>query len=656
MAKSDKPSKGSVNRRGFLKGAAASAAAGAAALVTNSETSEAQRGAGAGQGNGVGPGSAPPPSPEGLARDAGNVQPPAATARAITRPGSDLMTQVLRDLGVEYVASNPGSSFEGLQESLINYGNPPNKMPEFITALHEESAVTMAHGYGKAEGKPMCALLHATIGIQHAAMSIYQAYYDRAPVLILVGRDEGFIAAHTAHDMAGMVRSYTKWDAQPKTLEESLTAIQRAYNEAMSPPCGPTLVVLDIELQKEEAKTMKVPANQPPRITAIESAQARDIAKGLIDAQNPRIAVGRLRTPQGVKSAVELAELVGASTSTAATNGPMSFPQRHPLCGPGFSTTYDYTLGLETAGAQASITGPGLATLLSRDVTNIGFGGIAPGSGGRGGGGGRGGRGGGAAAAPALSITADAEASLPAIIEEAKRQITADKRRAIQDRIAKHTEANQKARIEAITQAVEAKRAGWDASPVSTARIYSELWPLIMNEDWCLSSPTGFSGGHNGQLWDHNKPYSYLGGQGAGGMGYGAPASVGAALAAKSRGRMVINIQTDGDLNYAPGVLWTAVHHKLPMLTVMHNNRAWHQELMFVEYMCGVRGRGTDRGHIGTSLREPFIDYAKMAAGYGMAGEGPISDPKLLAAALKRGVESVKKGNPYLIDVVTQPR
>jgi thiamine pyrophosphate-dependent acetolactate synthase large subunit-like protein len=415
-------------------------------------------------------------------------------------------------------------------------------------------------------------------------------------------------------------------------------------------------VVLDIELQKEEAKTTKVPANQPPRISGIESAQAREIAKGLVDAQNPRIAVGRLRTPQGVKSAVELAELVGASTSTAATNGPMSFPQRHPLCGPGFNTTYDYTLGLETAGAQASITGPALATLLSRDVTNIGFGGIAPGSGGRGGGG-RGGRGGAGAAAPALAITADAEASLPAIIEEVKRQITADKRRAIQDRIAKHTEANQKARVEAITQAVEAKRAGWDASPVSTARIYSELWPLIMNEDWCLSSPTGFSGGHNAQLWDHNKPYSYLGGQGAGGMGYGAPASVGAALAAKSRGRIVINIQTDGDLNYAPGVLWTAVHHKLPMLTVMHNNRAWHQELMFVEYMCGVRGRGTDRGHIGSSLRDPFIDYTKMAAGYGMATEErPISDPKLLAAALKRGVDSVKKGNPYLIDVVTQPR
>src|SRR6476620_7432707 len=181
--------------------------------------------------------------------------------------------------------------------------------------------------------------------------------------------------------MAGMVRSFTKWDAQPKTLEESLTAIQRAYNEAITAPCGPTLVVLDIELQKEEAKTAKVPTYQPPKFTSIESGQAKEIAKGLLDAQNPRIAVGRLRTPQGVKSAIELAELVGASTSTAATNGPMSFPQRHPLCGPGFSTTYDYTLGLEQQGAQASIVGPNLTTLLSRDVTKIGFGGIAPAAG-----------------------------------------------------------------------------------------------------------------------------------------------------------------------------------------------------------------------------------------------------------------------------------
>ena len=632
---------GSLNRRGFLKGAAAGAAASAASLVTNTSPAEAQRG-----GNAAAP--VPAPTQEQIARDAGVVRPP-ATVRAVQRPGSDLMVQVLKDMGLEYVAGNPGSSFEGLQESFINYGNPPNRMPEFITALHEESAVTMAHGYAKAEGKPMIALLHGTIGVQHAAMSIYQAYYDRTPVLMITGRDEGFIQAHTAHDMSAMVRSFTKWDAQPRTLEESLTALQHAYNEAITPPMGPTLVVLDTEFQKEEARELKVPAYRPPQIAGIDAGKAKEIAEALLDAQNPRTEVRRLRTPQGVKLSVELAELVGASTGTGATTGPMSFPQRHPLCGPGASTAYDYTLGLEIPAAQASIIGPGLATLLARDTANVGFGGIVPVAGGRG-------ARGGAGATNAAAIQADAEASLPLLIEEVKRQLTADKRRVIEERKAKHAEANRKARIEAITQAVETKRNGWDSSPVATARIYAELWPLIKNEDWCLASPSGFSGGHHVQLWDHNKPYSYLGGQGAGGMGYGAPASVGAALAAKSRNRIVINIQTDGDLNYAPGVLWTAVHHKLPMLTIMHNNRAWHQELMFVEYMCGVRGRGTDRGHIGTSLRDPFIEYAKMAAGYGMASEGPISDPSKLAAAFKRGLDSVKRGEPYLIDVITQPR
>src|SRR3984957_9922018 len=638
-----KTPKTSVGRRGFLKNAAG-AAAGAAALVTTTPLLEAQTQGSARTAEPAG--SVPAPTDTQLEREAGNVRPPVAV-RTITRPGSDLMVQTVRDLGIEFAVANPGSSFEGLQESFINYGNPPNVMPEWITALHEESAVTMAHGYAKAEGKPMLAVLHGTIGIQHAAMSIYQAYYDRVPVVMIAGNDPDFIPAHTAHDMAGMVRSFTKWDAEPKTLDETLVAIQRAYNEAITPPMAPTLVVLSSELQKDNAPNAQVPNYKAPTYVTIDSSRAKEIAQALVEAQNPRIAVGRLRTPEGVKRAIELAELVGACTSTTATVGPMSFPQRHPLCGPGADTNYDYTLGLEAGGAQASITGPGLAKIAApRDTTNIGFAGIL--TPGRAFGGGR--------EKSATPIEADAEASLPLIIAEVNRQLTGDQKERIQERAAKHARANHEAHVAAVQQAVESKKAGWNGTPVSTARIYAELWPLIMHEDWCLASPSNFSGGHNVQLWDHNKPYSYLGGQGAGGMGYGAPASVGAALAAKARNRFVVNVQTDGDLNYAPGVLWTAAHHKLPMLTVMHNNRAWHQEYMFVEYMAGVRGRGADRAEIGSTLRDPFIDYAKMAATYGMAGEGPIHDPAKLSGALQRGVASVKRGEPYMIDVITQPR
>src|SRR5438093_7277384 len=201
--------------------------------------------------------------------------------------------------------------------------------------------------------------------------------------------------------MAAMVRSFTKWDAQPKSLEQSLAALQRAYNEAITPPMGPTLVVLDTELQKEEARELKIPVYRPPQIAGIDLAKAREIAKGLLDAQNPRIEVRRLRTAEGVKLSVELAELVGASAGTEATTGPMSFPQRHLLCGPGANTAYDYTLGLEIPAAQASIIGPGLATLLARDTANVGFGGIVPVTGGRGARGG--------AAANAVPILAVAE-------------------------------------------------------------------------------------------------------------------------------------------------------------------------------------------------------------------------------------------------------
>jgi thiamine pyrophosphate-dependent acetolactate synthase large subunit-like protein len=625
-----------VGRRHFLKGAAGGAAALAVAPASQAQNPSAFAA------------SYTAPTYQQIQRDAGLLAPPTAE-RAVLRPGSDLMVQALKDMGIEFVAANNGSSFEGIQESVINYGTPPNTMPEYITALHEESSVDMANGYGKAEGKPMAVMLHGTIGIQHAAMAIYQAYYSGTPMILIVGRDDGFIQAHTANDMAAMCRSFTKWDAQPKTLPECLEALQEAYRQAVTPPTGPTVVVVDMELQKEEARDMAVPPFHPAVIDGIDTATARDIAQKLLAANNPRLATGSFRTPEGCAAAVELAELVGASTSTSAHQGPMGFPQRHPLCGPGADANYDYVLGLEADSPQLSLQRPTVATLTgTRDTMGIGFGGLRsnPPATGRG------------APRPQQGtvLAIDAQASIPVIIGEVSRLLTPEQRRNIEARKERHAQANQQARISALQAAIEEKKKGWDLSPVSTARVYAELWPLIMNEDWCLASPSSFSSSHHMDLWDHNKPYSYLGGQGAGGMGYGLGASTGAALAARGRNRFVVNIQTDGDFNYAPGSIWTAVHHQLPMLTVMHNNRAWHQEFMFIQYMAGVRGRGTDRGHIGTTLRDPFIDYAKLAQGYGMKAEGPIDDPTQLAAALKRGLDTVKGGEPYLIDMLTQPR
>ena len=557
------------------------------------------------------------------------------------------MVQILKDLNIEYIAANPASSFEALQESIVNYGSPPNTMPELITALHEESAVDMAHGYAKAQGHPMAVMLHGTVGLQHASMAIYQCYHDKTPVVIIVGRDDKFFRQEqTANDIAGITRAFTKWDSQPTTLQEALKDIQTAFNEAITPPMGPTVIVLDTDIQKEEAGQLKIPKYNKPEILAISKRNATKIAKNLMEAKNPRIHVGRLRTHEGINKAIELVEITGSSVRTSATSGPLSFPERHPLCGEGYNQDYDYILGLESDGKNTSIQGP---TLLSRadkrDLSNIGFGFIRK---------------------PVIpprrdlsgenDLTADAEASIPIIIEEYKRILKADDISDTAEKIRLDTSANIRKHEKDLKQTLNKKRKGWDSSPVSLGRLYAELWPLIKDLDWCLSSPTVFSSRHHVGMWEHNKPYSYLGMHGAGGIGYCIGASAGAGLAAKTRNRIVINIQCDGDLNYTPGSLWTAAHHNLPLLTIMHNNRGYHQEVMYLQYMAGVRGRGTDRMHIGTTLREPFIDYAKLAEAYGMNNEGPIDNPNELSAAYKRGINSVLSGEPYLIDVITEPR
>ena len=592
--------------------------------------------------------SIPAPTQSSLERDVGDTRPPNIVDkdRAAIRPGSDLMVQVLKDLNIEYIAANPASSFEALQESIVNYGTPPNTYPELITALHEESAVDMAHGYAKSQGHPMAVMLHGTVGLQHAAMAIYQCYHDKTPVLIIVGRDDTFFRQEqTANDIAGLTRAFTKWDSQPESLESALSDIQRAFNEAITPPMGPTIVVVDTHIQKEEAGNLVIPNYQSPVFKKISKNQARKIAKDLLEAENPRLHVGRLRTPEGIADAIRLAELTGSSVRTSATGGPMSFPERHPLCGNGGNIDHDYILGLESDGKDTSIQGPTLlSNAANRDLTNIGFGFIRD---------------------PVIpprrdlsgknDITADAESSLPLIINEFE-TINSSDSEVISNRIDSYSKENLNTYQDELKKTLEKKRKGWNSSPVSLARLYSELWPMIKDLDWCLSSPTVFSSRHHIGMWDHDKPYSYLGMHGAGGIGYCIGASAGAGLAAKKRERIVINIQCDGDLNYTPGSLWTAAHHKLPVLTIMHNNRGYHQEVMYLHYMAGVRGRGTDRMHIGTTLRDPFIDYAKLAEAYGMNSEGPIENPDDLKAAFSRGIRSVLDGEPYLIDVITEPR
>ena len=186
------------------------------------------------------------PTEEQVQREQGPPRSEAVDRYIVENPGSDYMVDVLRALDLEYCASNCGSSFDGLQESIANYGG--NTMPEFLTCMHEESAVAMAHGYAKASGKPMMALLHGTIGIQHASMAIYNAYCDRVPIYIVAGLDYGGpVQAHNATDMAAMTREFTKWDHQPRSLEDFGRSAARAYTIATTPPMAPVMIVITAE-------------------------------------------------------------------------------------------------------------------------------------------------------------------------------------------------------------------------------------------------------------------------------------------------------------------------------------------------------------------------------------------------------------------------
>jgi len=632
------------NRRNFLKGAAAT---GAAALVVNPKPSRAQE---------AKPARASAPSATAREAESGTSA-PAVEVLTADRPGGDFMTDVLKSLGFEYVCANPGSSFRGLHESIVNYGG--NRNPEFITCCHEESSVAMAHGYAKVEGKPACVMAHGTVGLQHAAMALYNAYCDRAPVYMIVGnavdaasRRPGVEWEHSVQDAASMVRDFVKWDDLPASLEHFGESAVRAYKIAMTPPMMPVLLVADLDLQENPHPEAwphipKLTLARPPQG---DSGGVAEVAKLLVNAENPVLIAGRVaRTAAGMKALVELAEALQAPVIDQ--NERMNFPSRHPLnqsSSRGLVAQADVIVGLELTDfwgtvnsfrdqvhkSSRRITKPGakLVSITTGDLyikSNYQDFERFP--------------------EVDVAIAADAEETLPALTEAVKRLLTADRKRAFEERGAKLAVAHQKA-----LEAARAEAAyGWDASPISSARMAAEIWAQIKSKDWSLVSG---GGGWPTRLWSFDKHYHHIGGAGGAGVGYGAPASLGAALANRKYGRLSVTIQNDGDLMYAPGILWTAAHHNIPLLSVMHNNRAYHMEVMHIQRMANRHQRGIENAGIGTTLTNPNIDYAKVAQGMGVYAEGPILEAKNLGPAIQRALAVVEKGEPALIDVVTQPR
>ncbi len=644
------PDQPNVDRRGFLKGVAVAGGAGMAA----SSVARAQ---------GVAP-AARAAAPNAAQQAAEHDHPPEMEALTTEKTGSDFMVDVCKTLSIDYMAACPGSTFRGLQESFINYGQ--NKKPEWLTCLHEEVSVGMAHGYAKVAGKPMAAMLHGTVGVQHAAMAIYNAWCDRVPMMLFTAsagpvedRRPGVEWAHSVQDGAVTVRDFTKWDDYPWSLQSFAESTVRAYQLSCAQPPGPVLITADgklqeMELGKKESAKLKIPKLSMGTQAVADPAALKDAAKMLVAAENPVILVDRYaRSQKGVDALVKLAELLQAPVVDNRSR--MNFPTQHYLYqsarGGALVGQADCILSLEpvdlfgqlnrvrdqmertwrsTKKANAKVVCISTHDLMVRanyqDFQRL--------------------------SEADMNITADAEASMPYLIEAVQREIGENKTK-FEARGQKMRDAakgfNDRARAEGAI--------GWDSSPISGARLYAELWNQIKNEDWAFMSPNNYSGNWQHRLWPLEKHYQYIGASGGSGVGYEPVAALGAALAHRDAGgRFPVAVIGDGNFNMAPHVMWSAVHHKIPFLGIIQNNRAYHQEVMHIQRMANRHNRAVDSAVIGTVITDPNIDYAMNARSYGAVGIGPISDPKELGEALKKGVAAVKAGNPVLIDVIMQPR
>ena len=576
--------------------------------------------------------------------------------------GSDVIVDVLRDLGIEYVALNPGATFRGVHDSLVNYLG--NERPEMILCTHEEIAVAIAHGYGKAAGKPMAAYVHNVVGLLHASMAVYNAWANRSSVIVLGGT--GPMAAdgrrpwidwiHTANVQGNAVRDFVKWDDQPASVGAAIESLIRAYHITTSAPQGPVYVCFDVATQEQK---LEAPVELPdlstfPAPTRIQAdPEALEQAAGLlVSAQRPLILADFIgRSEDAASGLVRLAEMLSAPV---VSGGDLyNFPTHHPLNATRSKRQLvqeaDVVLALDVYDLQQSLTGQdyrarSLEHLLSPDAKLIDvslrqltlhswthdYGGLYP---------------------TTLSVQADIGVAVPALADLIQRRLDDGPDRTSELRERHGCVAALHDSAEAEAQRVVAARSG--ESPIALPFLASEMWEVIKDADWVLGN--GNLRGWTDRLWDYKAPYQVIESRGGGGLGQGFGHALGVALANKGKGRLTINIQSDGDFLFTPAAVWTAVHHRIPMLVVMYNNRTYGNDLGHQGLMAEVRGRPDENKTIGIDIDDPYVDFAGMARSFGAWAEGPIEDPSQLRGALERAKREVREnGRLALVDVVTE--
>jgi len=575
--------------------------------------------------------------------------------------GSDLMVDVLRGLDLRYVALNPGSSFRGLHDSLVNYGGDQIEM---IECPHEKIAVGVAHGYAKATGEPMAVVLHDLVGLLHGTLGIYYAYIDRAPVLVLGGsgpaahdrRRPNIDWIHSANVQGEAVRAYTKWDHEPRSLRSVPGVLARADRVMREEPAGPVYVALDAGLQEDPVHE-PVPLGELGRMSATPSRLAPEpaaldsIARELCAADRPVMVLGRpARDHDAFDVLVHLAETVGVGV--VDTHWRLNFPNRHPLCVTG-STAIEQadcvlfvdvkdmgkaTQKLESTTREVvSRLAPGCRVLdvgfndvgisaWSEDYTEL---------------------------LPVdVAVTADTSLALPMLLERCRAIVRHDDAARAAARASwRDTLAGMHDAVRQDWQNLAQTR--WDERPVSTARLAAEVWQVVREHDWVLTAGTASQWAL--RTWDLDRPYRHPGRQLGTATQIGI--SLGVALAHRGSGRLVVDLQPDGDLMFDVGALWVAAHYRLPLLVVMFNNRAYYNDWEHQERLARQRGTPLERAHIGMAISDPAPDFAAIARGFGWWSVGPVEDPDAVQASVRRAADHVlATGGPALVDVVCQPK
>jgi acetolactate synthase I/II/III large subunit len=576
------------------------------------------------------------------------------------RYGSDVMVDLLQAQGIRYASLNPGSSFRGLHDSIVNHGG---NIPELLVCPHEKIAVGLAHGFAKASGEPMAAILHDVVGLLHGAMGIYYAYIDRSPVLVLGGagpmdasrRRPNIDWIHTANVQGNAVRDFTKWDDQPASIASIPGSILRAMRVATAEPRGPVYVALDAGLQEDEAPDeLVIPdpaAFAAPSPIAADPAALGRLAELLVAAERPILVPGYVgRDPAAFDRLPELAGLLGAGVLDTGIR--LNVPNRHPLTVTGTDAIESADLvcfiDVKDMGKPTQRLESTTRTIRSRvpegaRVVDLGFNDVGisswshdftellP---------------------TDVEVTADAAVALPELIELVRTSIEHEDADRTAARALRREELGE---LHGRTWEswAERARAAADETPISTARLAAEVWEAIREHDWVLTA--GTASDWVLRLWNFDRPYRHAGRSLGTATQIGI--SLGVALAHRDEGRLVVDLQPDGDLMFDLGALWVASYHRIPLLVVMLNNRAYYNDWEHQERIARQRGTPVENARVGMEIDRPAPDFAAVARALGWEAEGPIERPDGLAEALGRAVSAVtEERRPALVDVRCQPR